>query len=142
LRHRRTRVQAADGYAPVTDFEQEPPIRKGISTSLQALYGIGPEITTAALALLRETSPVNHLAPATAAASFLILHGDADKTVPLEQSLAFQTRARARHIPCELIVLPRAPHTLATGEELTPDYPERLTTWLRQTLAALPPSPP
>lgn len=138
-----TRVQAAVGYAPVTDFEQELPTRKGISTSLQALHGIGPEITPAALALLRETSPVNHLAPASAATtSFLILHGDADKTVPLPQSLAFQTRARALHIPCELIVLPGAPHALATWEQLAPDYPGRLTAWLHQTLAAPPPSLP
>ena len=129
-----TRVQAAVGYAPVTDFEQELPIRKGISTSLQKLHGLPPEITTTALAILRETSPINHLENRAPVPPFLILHGDADKTVPLQQSLNFQARAHSLQMRCELIVIPGAPHALATWEQLAPDYPTRMVAWLRATL--------
>ena len=131
-----TRVQAAVGYAPVTDFEQELPIRKGISNALQKLHGIPPEITPAALAILRETSPVNHLAARTLAPPFLILHGDADATVPLQQTLNFQERARSLQLPCELIIIPGAPHPLATWEQLAPDHNARTVAWLRATLGA------
>ena len=78
-----TRVQAVVGYAPVTDFEQELPARGGLSPSLQDLHNRPKEITPESLAILRETSPINHVKPGLP--PFLILHGDADKTVPYQQ---------------------------------------------------------
>jgi len=127
-----TRVQAVVGYAPVTDFEFELPIRGGLSPSLQALHNQPKEVTPAALAILRETAPINHVKPGLP--PFLLLHGDADKTVPYQTSLNFQEKLRANGVPCELITIPGAPHGLLTWEKFQPDYQTRMIAWLRQTL--------
>ncbi len=127
-----TRVQAVVGYAPVTDFEQELPARGGLSPSLQDLHNRPKEITPESLAILRETSPINHVKPGLP--PFLILHGDADKTVPYQQSLNFQARLRASGVTCDLITIPGAPHGLLKWPEFAPDYTERLVAWLRENL--------
>jgi alpha-L-fucosidase 2 len=127
-----TRVQAVVGYAPVTDFEQDLAARGGLSPSLQELHHRPKEVTPEALALLRETSPINHVHAGLP--PFLILHGDADKTVPIEQSHHFQGQLRANGVSCDLLILPGAPHGLLTWEKFDPDYAAKMTAWLRRTL--------
>jgi acetyl esterase/lipase len=129
-----TAVQAVVGFAPVTDFEQELPIRGGLSTSLQALHDRPKEITPESLAILRETSPINHVKRGLP--PFLILHGDADKTVPFQQSLNFQQRLQAHGARCDLITIPGAPHGLLTWSKFDPDYAARWIAWLREVLNA------
>jgi acetyl esterase/lipase len=131
-----TRVQAVVGYAPVTDFEQELPIREGLSRSQQQLFDRPKEITPESLELLRGTSPITHLRPGLP--PFLILHGDADRTVPLDQSIGFQARARSHGLVCDLIVLPGAGHRLGDWAERDPTYQGRLIRWLRSALAGEP----
>ena len=133
-----TRVQAAVGYAPVTDFEQELPTRGGISPSLQGLHGIGKEITPEALKILRETSPIHHIQAKGGHPPFLILQGDADKSVPLQQSLNFQSRLRSFGVSCDLIIIPGAPHRLTDWAKASTDHDERMIAWLRQTLDGAP----
>jgi acetyl esterase/lipase len=128
-----TRVQAVVGFAPVTDFEQELPMRGGLSTSLQALHGRPKEVTPEALALLRETSPLTHVKPGLP--PFLLLHGDADKTVPYQQSLNFQGRLKANGVTCDLITIPGAPHRLTEWSQFDPTYSDRMIAWLRKVLA-------
>ena len=128
-----TRVQAVVGFAPVTDFEQELPIRGGLSPSLQDLHGRPKEVTPETLALLRETSPITHVKPGLP--PFLLLHGDADKTVPYQQSLNFQARLRANGVTCELITIPGAPHRLTEWSQFDATYSARMITWLRRALA-------
>jgi acetyl esterase/lipase len=123
-----TRVHAVVGYAPVTDFEQELPIRGGLSKSLQQLHDRPPEVTPDALELLRATSPITHLSPG--APPFLILHGDQDRTVPLQQSLNFQAQARVTGNLCDMIVLPGAGHRLTDWHTHMPDYADRVVAWL------------
>jgi acetyl esterase/lipase len=127
-----TRVQAVVGYAPVTEFEQELPIRGGLSTALQALFNRPKEISPEALAILRETSPLNHVKPGLP--PFLLLHGDADKSVPYQQSLNFQSRLRANGVVCDLITLPGAPHGLLTWPNYLPNYEAQMIAWLRSHL--------
>jgi alpha-L-fucosidase 2 len=127
-----TRVQAVVGYAPVTDFESELPRRGGLSTSLQALHHRPKEITPDTLALLRDTAPITHVKPGLP--PFLLLHGDADKTVLLEQSLAFQHKLRIAGVTCDLITIPGAPHGLLKWSEFAPDYADRMIAWLNATL--------
>ncbi len=127
-----TRVQAVVGFAPVTDFEQELPVRGGLSPSLQNLHNRPKEMTPGALALLRETSPINHVQAGLP--PFLLLHGDGDKTVPLEQSRNFQAKLRASGVPCELLIIPGAPHGLLTWDKFDPDYAAKMTAWLQRTL--------
>lgn len=129
-----TQVQAVVGFAPVTDFEQELPIRGGLSTSQQQLFNRPKELTPDALALLRETSPINHLHDGLP--PFLLLHGDADKTVPYQQSIAFQQRIRALGVRCDLITIPGAPHGLLAWDQHAPDYRAQLIAWLREVLGA------
>lgn len=127
-----TRVQAVVGYAPVTDFEQDLEARGGLSPSLQGLHNRPKEVTPDALALLRETSPINHVHAGLP--PFLLVHGDADKTVPIEQSHHFQNKLRASGVSCDLLILPGAPHGLLTWEKFDPDYAAKMTAWLQRTL--------
>jgi alpha-L-fucosidase 2 len=126
-------VQAVVGFAPVTDFEQELPWRGGLSSSLQKLHGLPAAITPSSLQLLRETSPINHVRPGLP--PFLILHGDADKTVPYQQSLNFQARLRAAGDRCDLITIPGAPHGLLTWSQYSPHYSEDMIKWVEAALA-------
>jgi acetyl esterase/lipase len=134
-----TRVQAVVGFAPVTDFEYELPARGGLSPSLQDLFGQPKEVNPASLALLRETAPINHVTPELP--PFLLLHGDADKTVPLQESINFQAKLKASGVPCDLMVIPGAPHRFTEWVKFDPDYPGRMIAWLRRTLGASPATP-
>ena len=127
-----TRVQAVVGFAPVTDFEQELPTRGGLSTSLQNLHGRPKEVTPEVLALLRETSPITHVKPGLP--PFLLLHGDADKTVPYQQTLNFQARLKANGVTCDLITIPGAPHRLTDWSKFDTTYSDRMIAWLRKVL--------
>ena len=128
-----TRVQAVVGFAPVTDFEQELPIRGGLSTSLQSLHGRPKEVTPETLALLRETSPITHVKPGLP--PFLLLHGDADKTVPYQQSLNFQARLKANGVTCDLVTISGASHRLTEWSQFDAAYSDRMVAWLRRILA-------
>jgi dipeptidyl aminopeptidase/acylaminoacyl peptidase len=92
----------------------------------------GKQVTPEALAFLRDTSPINHVRRGLP--PFLILHGDADKTVPYQQSLNFQAHLRAHAVPCELITIPGGPHGLLAWAGLAPDYSDRMIAWLQKTL--------
>jgi acetyl esterase/lipase len=127
-----TRVQAVVGYAPVTDFEYELPVRGGLSSSLQNLHNQPKEPNAASLAVLRATAPINLVKPGRP--PFLLLHGDADKTVPYQTSVNFQAKLRAAGVRCDLITIPGAPHGLLTWEKFSPGYNTQLVDWLRENL--------
>ena len=126
------RVQAVVGYAPVTNHEQDLPVRGGLSTSLQGLLNRPKALTPESIGLLRELSPLNHVRPGLP--PFLLIHGELDKTVPLQQSLDFQAKLRANGDTCDLMVIPEAGHALADWERLAPDYPARMLAWLGEHL--------
>jgi acetyl esterase/lipase len=129
-----TRVQAIVGFAAVTDHEQDLVQRGGLSTSLQKLLNRPKEVTPESLAMIREISPINHVRPGLP--PFLLIHGDADKSVPYQQSINFQAKLRAAGVPCELITVKGAPHSLIEGVKIDPSYREPMIAWLRQTLGA------
>lgn len=127
-----TRVQAVVGFAPVTDHEPDLAARGGLSPSLQALLNLPPAVTVGSLAVLRDLSPLNHVHAGLP--PFLLLHGDADKTVPIQQSIDFQAKLRAAGGRCDLIAIPGAPHGLQTWAKFRPDYDAQLIAWLRAVL--------
>ena len=127
-----TCVQAVVGFAPVTDFEYELPVRKGVSLALRNLHNVPEEPTAESLAILRATAPLSHVKPGLP--PFLLLHGTADKTVPFQTSVNFQARLRVAGVTCELIPRPGAPHGLLTWEKFSPDYTTQLIAWLREKL--------
>lgn len=126
------RVQAVVGYAPVTNHEQELPVRGGLSTSLQQVLNRPKEVTPESLGLLRAISPLNHVRPGLPA--FLLVHGDADQTVPIQQSYDFQEKLRANGVPCDLIVLPAAGHRLSDWDRAAPGYEAGVIAWLDRQL--------
>ncbi|MBI4581584.1 MAG: prolyl oligopeptidase family serine peptidase [Planctomycetes bacterium] len=83
--------------------------------------------------IAREISPITHVTsddPPT-----LIIHGDADKLVPIQQAEAIGKRFEAQHVPFKLVVRPGAGH----------GWPELLkdmvifADWFDQHLGARPP---
>ena len=134
------RVQAVVGFAPVTNHEQDLSVRGGLSTSLQGLLNRPKAPTPESLGLLQEISPLHHVRPGLP--PVLLLHGDADKTVPIQQSVDFQARLRAAGVPCELLVIPGAGHGLLNWETFSPDYTLRMVDWLRRTLGPCAPAVP
>ncbi|HWL17708.1 MAG TPA: alpha/beta fold hydrolase, partial [Opitutus sp.] len=128
------RVQAVVGFAAVTDPEFELPVRGGLSTSLQALFDRPKEITPESLALLRAFAPIEAVKEKPAPPPFLLVQGDADKTVALQQSLNFQSRLRSVGAHADLLVIPGAGHRLANWRDLAPDYPDRMIAWIRTQL--------
>jgi alpha-L-fucosidase 2 len=131
------RVQAVVGLAALTDFEQELPKRGHVlGRAQQGLLNRPAELTPESLGLLRALSPVNHLRPGLP--PFFLLHGDADQSVPFEQSVAFQSKLRALGVRCDLLRLPGAPHRLSDWDKFLPDYRDRLLAWLHEVLRPLP----
>ena len=126
-------VQAVVGYAPLTDFVQELPKRGNILGRAQrGLLNRPEEITPESLGMLKALSPINYVRPGLP--PFLLVHGDADQSVPYEQSLLFQAKLQANDVRCDLITLPDAPHRLTKwGDHLT-NYERQVIAWLKETL--------
>lgn len=133
-----TRVQAVVGFAAVTDLEADTRNRGGLSPSLQQLFNQPKEPTPASQALLRAASPILHVKRGLP--PFLLVHGDADVTVPLEMSVNFQKKLRENGVACDLFVIKGAPHRLVGWETFDPTYSTRVVSWLRETLG--PGTPP
>jgi rhamnogalacturonyl hydrolase YesR/acetyl esterase/lipase len=125
-------VQAIVGIAPVSDHEQDLQQRGGLSPSLQSLLGLPKEATPFSLAQLREISPIHHIG--SGMPPVLIIHGDADRTVPLIQSRQFQEKAVAAGVRCDLMIIPDGQHRLADLEQKDPGYPSRMMEWLKSHL--------
>lgn len=131
------KVQAVVGLAPLTDFIQELPKRGNILGRAQrGLLNRAAELTPESVGLLQALSPVNHLRPGLP--PFLLMHGDADGSVPYEQSVTFQSRLQAQGVHCDLVTLPGAPHRLAEWPKFKPDFEQRLLDWLHEALVAQP----
>jgi acetyl esterase/lipase len=131
------RVQAVVGLAPLTDFVQELPKRGNILGSAQrGLLNRPQELTPESVGLLRTISPVNHLRPGLP--PFLLLHGDADGSVPYVQSVTFQAKLREHGVGCDLITLPGAPHRLSDWEKHLPGLQDNMIAWLREVLVVPP----
>lgn len=125
------RVQAVVGWAPLTDFVQELPKRGNIlGTAQRGLLNRPQELTPESIALLKALSPINHLRPGLP--PFLLLHGDADRSVPYEQSIAFQAKLREMGVRCDLITVSGGPHRITDWSGLQPTYRERAVAWLRE----------
>lgn len=127
-----TRVQAVVGFSPPTDMVADTDRRGGLSKSLQALFG-REAVDDQTRPLLKEMSAINFVKPGLP--PFLLIQGDADKTVPYEQSLSFQARLKENDVPCELIIVKGAPHRITDWDKFDPSYKEKTVAWLRQTLA-------
>jgi alpha-L-fucosidase 2 len=132
-------VSAAVGCAAVSDLVSDSQRRGEVSKALQALHNLPPEITPAAIKVLAASSPLGRVGPGCP--PVLLLHGDADRTVPLAQSNAFQDKVRSSGGRCDLDVLYGAPHRLTEWAKHKPDWSRVLTDWLHARWAENAPSP-
>jgi alpha-L-fucosidase 2 len=127
-----TRVQAVAGFAPVTDHEYKLVQNGGLGQGLQDLLGRPKEINPESLQALRAISPINRVRRGLP--PILLLHGEADKTVAIQQSVNFQKRVRAVGGTCDLITVKGAGHGLLEWEKADPSYKMALLGWLERTL--------
>lgn len=130
-----TRVQAIVGMAPPTDLVADNERRGGLTVSMKALFGFDTtNITDNVRAVLKENSPSDYVKPGLP--PFLIVQGTADKTVPENQSLAFQKKLQAAGVDCDMILIPGAQHRIADWDHFDPEWQRKLMAWLNEKLAA------
>jgi acetyl esterase/lipase len=112
-----SRIQAVVAWFPPTDlvnFGGEAGYKKYGAlrpTLYQEMFGKVTDLE----AQLKSISPIyfaNHDTPPV-----LLIHGDADKTVPLQQSQILKAKLEEAHRPVKLIVQPGGPHTYWLGIE-------------------------
>jgi alpha-L-fucosidase 2 len=129
-----TRVQAVAAFAPPTDLVADNERRGGLSVSMKALFNYDTtNLTDSARVVLKENSPSTYVKPGLP--PFLIIQGSADKTVPAEQSLAFQKKLSAAGVGCDLILIPEGQHRIADWIQFDPQWQGKLISWLNEKLA-------
>jgi acetyl esterase/lipase len=121
-------VQAVAVFYPPTDFmNYGKPGVDGTGVGQLRAYAapFGPEAFTVEgrERLARDISPVNFISPATPPT--LIVHGEKDDTVPLQQAERFVEKAKAAGVTAELVVKPGAGHG---WKDIAPDY-ARMADW-------------
>lgn len=127
-----TRVQAVVGFSPPTDMVADTERRGGLSKSLQALFG-RETVDDSTKALLKEMSPINCVKPGLP--PFLFVQGDADKTVPYEQTLHFVSKLKENGVANEIVTIKGAPHRITEWDRFDATYKGKLIAWLEQELA-------
>lgn len=115
-------VQAVACFYPPTDFLNygapgEDAVGVGTLKDFKAAFGPRSDTPEGRQILGRELSPIYHITARTAPA--LIIHGDADKLVPIQQAAAFVERATAAGVKAKLITKSGASHGWPTqGEDM------------------------
>jgi len=89
----------------------------------------------------RAASPIAHVSASSP--PVLLLHGDADDTVPHQQSVAMEAALRGINVPVKLVRVPGGAHgpNFGTGGKPHPQFPEILNEtvlWLDRHLRAVP----
>ena len=129
-----TRVQAIVGFAPPTDLLRDAQRRGSLDKwpSMNGLLG-GASLDDAAKQL-SEMSPINHVAPGLP--PFLLIQGDADKSVAHDLTVNFQAKLQAANVSCDLITITNGTHRIADWKNFDPDWQKKLIAWLEEKLAA------
>ncbi len=83
--------------------------------------------------LYREASPLSHVS--STSAPILLIHGDADQSVPYEQSEMMEKALRAAGVPTKLLRIPGGAHgPTFPGATNPPDYMGEMVRWLDKYL--------
>ena len=107
-----SRVQAIIAMAGVMDLSRNFP-----NTDIEAMRRVGfGEFN------MVEASPISHVTPD--APPFLLIHGDRDEVVPVEQSQRMYDRLVQANVPARLVVVQNAAHSFTAPEGTTPTIPE------------------
>jgi dipeptidyl aminopeptidase/acylaminoacyl peptidase len=134
-----TQVQAVIGFAPPTDLVSDNERRGGLSPSMKALFNYdSTNLTRSVRAVLKKNSPLTYVH--SGLPPFLIVQGDSDKTVPVNQSLAFQEKLKSAGVSCDMILIPQGQHRIADWTKFDPAWQGKLIAWLDgKSAAPLPP---
>ena len=83
--------------------------------------------------LYRQASPITYVSPKSAPT--LLIHGDADKTVPYGQSELMEKALRSAGVPTQLLRIPGGEHgPTFPGAKNPPDYMGEMIRWLDKHL--------
>lgn len=112
-RDQSSRVQAVIAMAPVTDLTRSFP-----NADIEAMRQVGFGEDN-----IVQASPITHVTPDDP--PFLLIHGDRDELVPVEQSQLMYDRLVQAGVPAQLIVVRNAGHSLtAPSGSATPTLSE------------------
>lgn len=133
-------VQAVACFFPPTDFLNYgqtgvDAVGVGILKDFKGAFGTRSDTAESRQTYGREISPANFITPKTAPT--LILHGDADQLVPIQQAESFITKAQAAGVKAQLIRREGKVH----GWPTLIDDIELLADWFDTHLRGLPPKP-
>jgi dipeptidyl aminopeptidase/acylaminoacyl peptidase len=104
---RSSRVQAVVAMAPVTDLTREFP---NADIELMRQVGFGEDNIV-------QASPVTHVTPDDP--PFLLIHGDRDELVPVQQSQLMYDRLVQAGVPARLVIVRNARHSLTAPDGST-----------------------
>ena len=117
-------------YAP-HDLEYQVRQRQSLGDSMMALFGV-TELNADSYEKLRNASAstyVEHQMP-----PYLLIHGDKDTGVPIEQSIQFQKRLKKHGNVCDLIKIAGGNHGMGGWKKLNSGYQDQMIAWLKKTL--------
>jgi len=135
LTNAETRVQAVAAFAPPTDLVSDNERRGALTRSMCALFGFSSSnLTDEARAVLKAHSPSTYVHAGMP--PYLIVQGSADKTVPAEQSQAFQEQLRTAGNDCDLITITNGQHRIGDWVHFAPEWQSQVAAWLAEKLAA------
>jgi len=102
-----------------------------------SFMGMFPSKARAIAKIYTEASPILHVAPK--APPVLLIHGNADKTVPFQQSVAMEKALRSVNVPVKLLCIPgggHGPDFEAEGNPPSswPDFLSETVRWLDRYL--------
>lgn len=130
-------VQAVACFFPPTDFlnwSKPGDCEVGVGpvgTQFKAAFGPRSDTEEGREALGREISPINFVT--SQMAPTLVMHGDADKLVPIYQAEIFKKRCEEVHAPFKLVVRPGKDH----GWKEMPDDMKIFADWFDEHLRGL-----
>ncbi len=67
---------------------------------------------------------------------FLIVHGDADKSVPYQGSLNFAEKVKGLHGECEVVTLKGGVHNILTWDKTRPGWEGEVVGWVKKVVGA------
>jgi acetyl esterase/lipase len=105
-------VQGLVAWYGIFDFASMPTLQSpgGGPSAIEKFLGCSPAQCSDKVAA---ASPVTYVDPSDPPA--LLIHGEADKVVPVAQSRAFQQLLKSRNMHVELLVIPGADHSFISG---------------------------
>jgi acetyl esterase/lipase len=107
-----SRVQAVIAMAGVMDLSRKFP-----NADIEAMKRVGfGEYNVV------EASPISHVTPDNP--PFLLIHGDRDELVPVEQSQLMYERLVQENVPAQLVVVKNASHSFTAPVGMTPTVGE------------------